>query len=74
MTRSFDKKYLVRCECGRNTSKLFARANGGKCKACVHPAHVNERENNERENALLLDSGYAAYSAERGDYDLPDCA
>lgn len=68
--RSNYAQYLVACcECGRNTSKAYARANGGKCKACAHP----ETSNQERENALLIDSGYNAYARERGDYDIPDC-
>ncbi len=63
------RKFLVRCsDCGANTSKQYARANAGKCKACAHPETTRERE-----NALLIDSGYQAFARERGDYDLPDC-
>jgi hypothetical protein len=30
------KRFLTQCaDCGNNTSKSFARANSGKCKACV---------------------------------------
>ena len=29
------RQFTTRCACGRLTSKSFARANGGKCKACV---------------------------------------
>lgn len=29
------KQFLTVCECGAYTSKQYARAHGGKCKACV---------------------------------------
>lgn len=35
--------YLTRCSCGRTTSKAYARANGGKCKACVTGAEPVRR-------------------------------
>jgi hypothetical protein len=71
------KTYLARCNaCGRNTSKSYARQNGGKCKSCVHPEQAEAidrvRQARERDHASLIDSGYQAYARERGDYDLPD--
>ena len=29
------RQFTIRCACGALTSKSFARANGGKCKACA---------------------------------------
>ncbi len=29
------KQFTIKCECGALTSKSYARANGGKCKACA---------------------------------------
>lgn len=28
-------KFQATCECGRTTTKAYARSHGGKCKACV---------------------------------------
>jgi hypothetical protein len=35
MAYSQFSRFLTRCACGATTSKKFAAANGGKCKACV---------------------------------------
>jgi hypothetical protein len=70
-------KYLTTCcKCGRKTSRVYARQNGGQCKSCKHPeqARVIADRRAEREHSLLIDSGYQAYARERGDYDLPDYA
>jgi uncharacterized OB-fold protein len=53
------KQYITTCPCGRTTSKIFARANGGKCKTCATGV-VPETKSNprytcpdcQRENAL----------------------
>lgn len=69
------KSYLTTCkQCGRTTSKAYARKNNGACKACVTGIAPKQTgmSRAERENALLIDSGYQAYARERGDYDLPD--
>jgi hypothetical protein len=69
-------KYLTRCGCGRQTSRAYARKNGGKCKACVHPEQREQIEASaaERRNATIIDYGYYAYAREEGHYDLPDYA
>lgn len=64
------QRFLVRCSsCGSNTSKKYAAAHAGQCKACAEPEKASKRD---RDNGLLIDSGYSAYARERGDYDLPD--
>lgn len=67
-------KYLVVCvNCGHQTSKQHARNHHGLCKRCAGiQSQVQVESRAERENALLIDSGYMAYARERGDYDLPD--
>jgi len=35
MAYSQFSKFLTHCTCGATTSKAFARANSGKCKACA---------------------------------------
>lgn len=67
-------KYMVRCSCGRVTSKSYARKHGGKCKECVEPGSTRPSESAERRNARLIDSGWEAYAREEGHYDLPDWA
>jgi hypothetical protein len=67
-------KFLTTCLCGRKTSKTYARAHGGKCKACVTGVEPAKSETSEQRNARMIDSGYQAYAREEGHYDLPDYA
>ncbi len=66
------KTYLTRCPCGRNTSKTYARQNGGKCKACVTGV-VPESRASDRQGRII-DQGWDGYAREEGHYDLPDYA
>jgi len=74
-THHWVAQYLVPCvDCGRSTSKKYARAHEGKCKACVTgiPKTKKRGESAEHRNARLIDSGYEAYAREEGYYDIPD--
>lgn len=67
--------YLVKCVCcGANTSKKYAKAHEGKCKACATGVvQVRRKEESaEARNARLIDNGYQAYAREEGYYDGPD--
>jgi hypothetical protein len=73
------QRFLTTCaQCGQSTSKAHARAHAGLCKYCVagkdSPITLKDdaTAGRERNNALLIDSGYSAFARERGDFDLPD--
>lgn len=70
------KSFLCNCnQCGRATSKAYARRHGGQCKSCTTGIEREVSQGRaERDNANLIDAGYQAYARERGDYDLPDYA
>lgn len=57
--------YLQTCDCGRRTSRAYARKHGGKCKACVDGVAPASPTRNER----IIDSGYQAYAREEGHFD-----
>jgi hypothetical protein len=60
--------YLVRCSCGRDTSRKYAREHGGMCKGCVTGAEPESDSTPTREQRIL-DHGYQAYAREEGHYD-----
>jgi hypothetical protein len=64
-------KYLTICKCGRTTSRAYARAHNGDCKACAEhnmaPAKAPREEDSR--NARIIDSGWQAYAREEGHHD-----
>ena len=64
------KKFLVGCtkSCGRSTSKKYAAAHGGACKACA--TGVNEPSDGviDSRQARIIDAGWRAYATEEGHY------
>ncbi len=43
-----NNKFLIKCSCGRATSRTYARSHDGKCKACADPENFVERESTPR--------------------------
>jgi len=69
MNRNY-KQFCCKCvACGGSTSKFYAKQHEGLCKSCTV---TGSSKDSSKDNALLIDSGYQAFSRERGDYDLPD--
>lgn len=73
------KQYMTTCSdpnCGRRTSKQYAKKNGGKCKACVTgqvPASRNRlRDDGDDDRTRMLENGWMAYAREEGHYDHGD--
>ena len=61
--------YLTECsECGRTTSRAYAKKHQGRCRSCSEPEKLRHPIRNER----MLESGWLAYAREEGHYDLPD--
>lgn len=68
-------RFLQNCsECGRPTSKAYARAHAGKCKGCAEgvPPQRQTPSDEETRAARIIDSGYQAYAREEGHYDQGD--
>lgn len=60
--------YLIRCSnCGRTTSKKYARAHLGLCKSCF--THGQPQRSQADRDALVL--AHEAYALEQCLYDLP---
>lgn len=72
-TDDMNNPYLTFCvKCNSNTSKAFAKANHGKCKACASgQSRLGDRIEQSRQ-ARIIDSGWQAYAREEGHYDQGD--
>lgn len=65
-------QYLVYCECGRSTSKVYARAHDGMCKACVTGGRTDDSRAIERaERNMEMGSAYTRENNLDGSSDCP---
>lgn len=70
----YNAQYLTTCACGNRTSKKYARAHDGKCKACVGTAKGYSAADASERNLRIMETygSYAAYEREEGHYGNPD--
>lgn len=66
-----NNQYLARCQCGRTTSKAYARAHDGKCKACAEPDNPSRRRPEGERQDLYHD--YIASGAAASGVSFDDC-
>ena len=69
MSRLGYQMFQATCACGATTTRVYARAHGGKCKACVTGVSLQEGHTRDTRNECIIDHGYAAYAREEGHYD-----
>ena len=60
--------YLVKCACGQNTSRKYARTHDGKCKSCVEGTVRESHSDTPTRESRILEHGYQAYAREEGHY------
>jgi len=64
--------YVIECRsCENLTSKQYAAAHSGKCKACFTGTKRPQQSDADR-NARIIDCGWEAYAREEGHYDQGD--
>ena len=65
-------RFLTRCACGASTSRTYARANGGKCKACVTgvPREPHHREFKRKNGGRCEDAPCCGCCGPQGDGDF----